>query len=176
MSDEELIKWIKNGDTIAADTIIKRYYDEIYTFLCRKIGNKIEAQDVAQIVFIKLINNIDSYKEQGKFKNYLFKMAVNASNDYFRKTSNHSSIEEISKLESTDKTPIEKLEHTEKVELIRNGLNSLPDYQRDVIIMNIYHGLKFDDISQIMKSNLSSTKSRYQQGIKKLKIIFKEMY
>lgn len=176
MSDEELMMRIKNGDTIAADIIIKKYYDEIYGFISRKIGNNVEAQDVAQIVFIKLINNIDSYKEQGKFRNYLFKMAVNASNDYFRKISNHSSIDESSKLASTDKTPIEELEHTERVELIKYGLNSLPEYQRDVIIMKIYHDLKFNDISQIMKSNLSSTKSRYQQGIKKLKGILKEMY
>lgn len=177
MSDEELVRRMKNDDEIATEIIVRKYYDEIYSFLCRKLSNSTEAEDITQIVFIKFVNNIHTYNERGKLKNYLFKLAVNASNDYYRKNLKYKLSEYKLEDVCSDEVALDELVHKKEIaNKVKEGLDKLPLYQKDVIIMRFYHDLKFQDIAKIMKSNISSTKSRYQQGIKKLKTILKEVH
>jgi RNA polymerase sigma-70 factor (ECF subfamily) len=94
LRDDELIKRIQGGDRSALDEAVNTYYGDIYHFLCRKLSDVDAAQDVAQTVFVKFAGSIPRYHERGKLKNYLFKLAANAGNDYFRKALNYVSLED----------------------------------------------------------------------------------
>ena len=86
MDELRMIKLIrKNGDRAAADELIGRYYDEIYRFVKRQIGNADTAFDLTQEIFISCLRTISNYdpKLSASFKTWLYKIATNKTVDYF---------------------------------------------------------------------------------------------
>ena len=164
-----LISNIEKGDPVAIETAVSEHYDEIYRFIYRKVGNQEDAQDITQDVFLKFVSNIHRYRECGKLKSYLFKLAINATTDYFRKKDTDLSLDEIDEMSDRSPSPLDNLTIKEDIQHIFKALNALPDFQSDVIILRFYHNLPFYDIAKITGCTVSTAKSRYRQGIEKMK-------
>lgn len=171
MDDKRLIKQIQQGDSDSLDTIIRKYYNDIYSYCFRKTANSYTAADLTQEVFLRVTKYIHNYVHKGKFKNYLYIIAKNTCHDYYKK--NGAVIENIDLLDVPDKDS--NFTRIEQTDFIMIALRSLPDIQKDVIILHFYHGMKLKEISEIMDSSLSTIKSRLKQGLDKLtKIINKD--
>lgn len=167
MDDKRLIKQIQQGNSDSLDTIIRKYYNDIYSYCFRKTANSNIAADLTQEVFLKLANYIHNYVHIGKFRNYLFIIAKNTCNDYYKK--NGAVIESIDLLDVPDNdNNFTKIEQSDSV---MKALSSLPDIQKDVIILRFYYDMKLKEISKITNSSLATTKSRLKQGLDKLKNI-----
>lgn len=138
MREKNIIRSLKNGETEYIEYIVSSYYGEIYSYLCRKMGNEIEAQDVTQEVFAKFFANLHIYQERGKLKNYLLKLATNASNDVFRKSRPVITFDEIEELQDTQMTPWEITEQKEEKVRVKQALQALSIHQREVIILRFY--------------------------------------
>ena len=88
IEDYILIRRIQNGDTEAFETLVRKYYNDIYNFCVRRCnGDTALAADLTQDTFLKLIEHIRQYKLTGKFINFLLTIAVNVCNNYFKKKS-----------------------------------------------------------------------------------------
>ena len=81
----KVISQIAQGDTEALEKLIDRYYDNIFSYLFRKVGSIELAEDLTQEAFLRLVKTLSRYRPTGKFSNYVFTIEVNAANDYFRK-------------------------------------------------------------------------------------------
>lgn len=171
MREKDIVKNIQNGEMECVEQIVSAYYGEIYSYLCRKLGNEVEAQDVTQEVFVKFFVNIHNYQERGKLRNYLFKLATNASNDVFRKSKQMHSLDMVGDLPDRKLTPWELTEKAEEKEQVKDALQTLSIQQREVIILRFYHELSFLDIARITGNNLSTVKTRYRRGMAALKKI-----
>ncbi len=77
-------------------------------------------------------------------------------------------LETLADIEVADDT-FEKIELDELKTDVQYAINTLPDYQKDVIILRFYYDLKIREIAKMTKVSVSTVKSRLQQGIKKLK-------
>lgn len=163
MTDKELIRRVHNGNKEALNTIIERYYDEIYRFCVWLTGNETDSYDITQDTFLKFIKYVDSYKYKN-LKGYLLIIARNSCCDYFRHRKDELWIEEIAEAGKED-TNIEAVEDSL---LLRQALLKLPPKQREVVILRVYEGLKFMEIARMLGCNLSTVKTRYFQGTKKL--------
>lgn len=165
-----LIKKIQSGDTDAFEIIVRKYYQSIYLFCCRRLnGDPDTAADITQDVFLKLLENIQSVRTIGKFQNYLLTIAVNTCNNYYKKAKPmYMDLETLADIEVADNT-FEKIELDELKTDVQYAINTLPDYQKEVIILRFYYDLKIREIANITKVSVSTVKSRLQQGIKKLK-------
>lgn len=89
LEDKILIKKIQQGETELIELLIEKYYSNIYAFCYRKISNSNIAYDLTQEVFLRLVQYINTYVDKNNFKSYLFKIAVNICNDYYRKNKVH---------------------------------------------------------------------------------------
>ena len=76
-------------------------------------------------------------------------------------------LETLADIEVADNT-FEKIELDELKTDVQYAINTLPDYQKEVIILRFYYDLKIREIANITKVSVSTVKSRLQQGIKKL--------
>lgn len=171
-----LIRRMQGGDKTAVDEIVRLYYNDVYRFLCRKLPTFADAQDVTQDVFMRLALGIHRYQERGKLRNYLFQMALNASRDYYRRCPpDPLNVDDVADTLPGVSLPGDVYEAREQGEMVRSVLHLLPDFQKDVIILRFYHDLAFKDIARITGANLSATKSRYKQGMDKLKRLLKEV-
>ena len=75
MRDAQLIRRIQAGDRTAADTLIARYYTAILRYCARHAHCTQTAEDLTQEVFLHLFRTIGSYREQGQFRVYLYRIA-----------------------------------------------------------------------------------------------------
>lgn len=176
MREKDIIQKMKNGEMEWIEYVVSTYYGEIYRYLCRKLGNEVEAQDVTQEVFAKFFANLHTYQEQGKLRNYLLKLATNASNDVFRKSRPVHPLDVAEELQDTKPTPWELTEKWEEKERVKEALQTISAQQREVIILRFYHELPFWDIARITGSNLSTVKTRYRRGMEALKKVLEVEY
>ncbi len=167
MDEKELVQRAKIGDKEALNEIIEMHYDEIYKFLYRRMGNKVAAEDVTQDTFIKFIKNLPNYKEKNKLKSFLFTIAINTSNDFFRRHKQETSLLSLDNVgdEITENEALQK----EEALIVRQAVLSLPDVQRDVIILRFYHDLKIKEIASVQKVPIPTVKTRLRRALKALK-------
>ncbi|MBU3209006.1 RNA polymerase sigma factor [Clostridium algidicarnis] len=174
IEDCNLIRKIQKHDKEAFDTLVRKYYQSIYSYCVRRTGDKVIAADLTQDIFLKLVKSIYDYHFIGKFSNFLFTIAVNTCTDYYRKPQRY--YVDIDSLQASDEkpTPIEEVILDEEGKLIKKMIDNLPDIQKDAIILYYYHDMKAKDIAKIMGVKLSTIKSRLKQGKDKLEKSFKE--
>ena len=84
--DESLVQRAKQYDEEAFAELYEKYFDKIYRYVALKVGDRMEAEDITQQVFLKAIKSISSFKWKGfPFSSWLFRIAHNQVVDYLRK-------------------------------------------------------------------------------------------
>jgi RNA polymerase sigma-70 factor, ECF subfamily len=146
------------------ETIYKDNSKYVYNVALGILRNKDEAEDVMQNVFIKLFENFDSFRGDSSIKTYLYRMTVNRSIDYIRSQSLRAGkLEQIEIKESTAPDS--------SSELLNSLLDKLnPELKIPVLLAEI-GGFSYKEISQIMKINLGTVKSRINRGIARIREI-----
>lgn len=167
MSEENLIRRIRQGDTALFEDLIRLYYDDIYKYMCFKTGNADIAYDLTQETFLRVLRYFESYRGRGKFKSYIFQIAGNVCNDFYKQYVDEVFLDEIEKdgkaaggdciSEYTDKLAVYEL------------LHQLPEYQREVIIYKYFLGYKIREIAEITNELVPTVKSRLKQGLDKMR-------
>jgi len=87
-SDEQLIVLYLGGDEQSLDFIVRRYLKPIYNFIYRYAGNRQDAEDIAQDVFLRAWKSLKKFDRSKKFKTWIFSIARNAAIDWLRKKKN----------------------------------------------------------------------------------------
>ncbi len=181
-NDRELIKkYVETKDQKYFARIMALYDKKLFNYIVRRIGSVENAADVYQTVWLKIASNLNGYREENKFSNYLFFIATNACFDHlrdlkkdneniFRPVLNEDSdgsgyIENIS---SDDDGPERLNEKREERKMLENAIGSLPDEQKDVILLRS-KGLSFREIAEIKSVSINSILSRYRYGLDKIK-------
>ncbi len=173
--ENNLIRRIKGGDVGALDILVNEYYEMIYRFCyCKLNGDTFTAADITQDVFASLIENIKEYRFFGKFKNYIFTIAINKCKNYYKKSKTLPV--DIASFEIRSDIPdlLEKIEKEEMSLRIKRILGKLPDYQKDVIILRFYHEMKVKDIAAVTGVSLPTAKSRLRQGMEKIRTMMED--
>lgn len=169
IEDYLLVRKIKAGDTEAWEKLVEKYYDLIFSFCARRFfGDYLLAADLTQDIFLKLIENIDKYRYTGKFFNYLFTIASNVCNNYQAKKKLVQT-ELIEEQYIGTKNIDQQLEQKEDFNQLQEVINTLPDIQKEALILKYFYHLKVKDIAKIMNSSVSTTQSRINQGLTKLR-------
>lgn len=164
-----MIKKIQSGDKEAFDVLVRKYYCNIYQFCYRRLNRDADtAADMTQDVFLKLLENIHAVRMVGRFRNYLLTIAVNTCNNFCKKAKPQYMDMEATDFTDEKSTPDERMLREETRAEVQQAIDSLPDYQKEVIILRFYHELKIREIAVITESSVPTVKSRLQQGLKKL--------
>ena len=152
------------------EALISNYYNTIFAYIFRRTGKREIAEDLTQETFLRLVNSITSYKPIGKFSNYIFTIAVNVCNDYYRK--NRLSFQNVDISSLPDNSMFDKkMENLEDTLVLKDLIDSLPDMQKEVLILRFFHDMKIKDIAKITSASIPTVKSRLRQGLNKLRNI-----
>ncbi|WP_426253891.1 RNA polymerase sigma factor [Paenibacillus pabuli] len=176
MNDEELIQEIRKGSRAAMEVLVKRHYKPIFAYVYRKTGDYHTAYDLTQEIFVKMMNSLDKYRDTGKFSHWLLKIAVNHCLDYFRGRDFKQQQRECELTEealpASEHQNVWNIFHKRlQNEQVRQAVLSLPEHQRDAVILNYYNGLKIREVAELTGANESTVKSRIRLGITKLREI-----
>ena len=189
MEDSRLILKFIDGDVQAFNVLVTRWQNRIFNFVFKVLGRREDAKDVTQKTFIKVYKNLRKLKDSEKFSAWIHQIAMNLCRDDMRKhkrsrtisihqkirTSSGEDMELQDFLSDGSNEMLDDLHQGEVVEIIRRGLNMIPEEQRIVIIMKEYQGLKFREISEILQEPLNTTKSRMYYGLNALRKALAEL-
>lgn len=165
MRDEEALGRIRQGDRRLLDSLVDKYYQDIFRFCWYRTGNEQAAYDCVQETFLHMLRSVAGGVEIRSFKRYLMRIALNVCRDYYRVKQDW---EVLSQEEA------ESGHEIEEAYVVRQCLMRLPDYQREAVILRFYYGYKAREIAAATGVPLATAKSRLKQGLDRLKKIFRE--
>lgn len=173
-TDMELITAFSIGDEGAFETLYHRYRRQLYGYLNNLIGNSSEADEVFEETWLKVINNLPKYRDQGRFGAWLFRMAHNIFIDRIRRNKNtgsHLSIDDEDAVQLTASPgdePATIADAADLEEAVQNALADLPCDLREVFLLR-QQGIAFKEIAGIQKCSLNTALSRMQYAVKRLR-------
>jgi len=159
--DSELVRQIQSGEAAAFDELMRRYKRPVVNFIFRMLGNAQDADDVAQDVFVRVYQNLDTYRPETKFSTWLFALARHAAIDRIRWRSRHraESIESAPEIVAPSGTA-EDVSAREIGDQIAATVAKLPEDQKTAIILSEYHGMSYAEIAGVMRCSEKSVESR----------------
>jgi RNA polymerase sigma-70 factor (ECF subfamily) len=176
LSDHALIESAREGDETAFAEIVARYKNPITNYLYRFLNDYEEAVDLAQETFVRVYFAIERYHTNHAFSTYIYRIATNLAISELRKRKRRTLLSltglfqsddaDETEFQPPDKRPLpdENLLDDEKGRVISKAIATLPPKYRVPIILRDIEGLSYDEIAEIMKLGLGTTKSRISRA------------
>lgn len=152
--------------------IFETYYKRVYNYIYYRVNCNAEAEDLTSQVFEKVIVKIETYSEgKSPFEVWLFAIARNVINDYFRslKRCRFFSIDKINKLTSIEKNPEDIVVKAETNDELLKALNILSRRERNIVALKFGGNLKNKEIAEIIDITESNVGVILYRIMKKLK-------
>lgn len=184
-SDEELMLSYRGGDEAAFEMLYRRHEKPLLNFFYRVVMNAVEAENLCQETFFRIVRAKKKYEATAKFKTWLFQIALNLCRDRLRRMKHRSHISlntqassqydgdiELHELISDPSSDLEKHMETEELgALVQGAITSLPEDEHLVVVLKEYQGTKFSEIANIMNCPIGTVKSLNHRAHKKLRKI-----
>ena len=130
------------------DKIYLEYHGKVYGYICSKINNPQDAEDLAADVFVKVYEKLDTFDEtKASLSTWIYTITRNTLTDYFR---TRKVFAEIPENETDDSSVEEDICNAETLETLADALESLEERERDIIILRFYSGKTLREISSQM--------------------------
>src|SRR5437763_2175165 len=178
VGDKELLSRLRGGDAAAGDALVKRYSPALLRYLQRVAGEQM-AEELHQQTWLSVLDHIEKFdpaSTAGGFKAWLFRIATNKANDFWRARGREKSATEGLKLVAEDALPAagERLENTEQHLKLKRAIEQLPEAQRQVLMLRYYSNLKFVEIAEMLGCPLNTALGRMHKAMIKLKQLMEE--
>lgn len=182
LSDYELIVRYQSGDESALKALIDRYQKRLFSYILISVKNKELAEDIFQDTFIKVINTIRSgnYHEEGKFFQWIMRIANNLKIDYYRKVQRMPMFEgngeyDVFDLIGSKEESVEQKMFKEQVYSdITRMLDYLPEEQKSVVQMRIYQDYSFKEIAAMTGVSINTALGRMRYALINLRKIIEK--
>jgi RNA polymerase sigma-70 factor (ECF subfamily) len=150
-TDKALMKAIEKKDSKAFQLLAERYMDRVYFFICRQIGNRTEAEDIMQDVFMKIWQQPQLWdSEKGAFRAWLWTMAANKCLDKQRTQKFYHSDEALNNVIDFAPLPDKRAEDNSALDFVRKAIEQLPERQKEALYLSTYDELSHKEIASVM--------------------------
>lgn len=172
MEETTLITQILNGKTAAFASIIERYKDRVFALALRLSGNREDAEEIMQDVFLKVFNSLDSFQGSSKFSTWLYRIAYNTSISKLRsvgKYNNEVGVEDYNMVETMDLVGVlEPLKREEQRYFLSKTLEQLKPEDATIIELFYLEEMKIEEIVAITGESNSNIKVKLYRARKQL--------
>lgn len=168
------IKEVLKGDQNAFAEIVELFQDKLYRVCYRMLGNKHEAEDIAQEAFVRAFINIHTFDTKRKFSTWLYRIGTNLCIDRIRKkkpdyfldaeVAGAEGLNMYSQIAATGELPEEEVLKMEMQDRVQYEISRLPDKYRAVIVLKYMEDLPLQEISDILEMPLGTVKTRIHRG------------
>lgn len=176
--DAQFIERLKRGDEDAFETLAERYTGEIYRLVLRLTDDPAEAEDLTQEVFVKAVRSIAGFRGEADLRTWLYRIALNAARSRLRWWNRRGKDKTISieakvgqsettfaeTIIATGENPEESLLRKEREAMLHKALGEIGSVYREAVILCDLQGLKYEEIAQLLGTNVGTVKSRIARG------------
>jgi len=163
------IATINEYETRLSD-LYEEYYDKIARYVYVHISNKEEAEDIAGEVFLKALESLKSYREQGvPMQGWLFRIAHNLTVDYLRKMNKRRTVPIDSVVLQGNDNPANTAEKNIEFERVAKAMKKLTTEQREVINLRFFGGLTSKEVGGVLGKSDGAVREMQRAAIEKLR-------
>lgn len=138
----------------------------LHSFLTRLLGDTEEAKEAMHTTILKAWESRNGFQGRSQFKTWLFRIAINVAKDMMRRDRGLVPLEDAP-LEGQG--PPDRLERLEEAARVREALKLLPERQRTALLLKVYGGLKYGEISKAMDLSEGAVKAHIHHALRKLR-------
>ena len=179
MSEPErsLLRRLRDRDERAFRELIDEHRDRVFNITYRMLGNRAEAEDVAQEVFITVFKTIDSFREESKFSTWLYRVTVHYCKIRIKYLARRHDRDKDDLHETSQQTngavtgapvraaqPDKALASAQMEKLLQEAIAALDDEQRMVVILRDVEDLSIEEICKITELPDGTVKSRLHRA------------
>ncbi len=177
--DQVLVERCRNGDRAAFSALVVRYQRQVYHAVYRMLGDREDARDATQVVFMKVAERLDRYDPKYRFFSWIYRIAINESIDAMRRNGREEALDDATMESTTDgDDPEQQLDDAQRAEQIHRALQALRPDDRAVLTLRHFAECSYEDMGRILgleektvKSRLFEARRRLGQRLQDLRIL-----
>jgi len=171
-SDESLMLAYQAGNEQAFADLYQRYRQPLFSYLVKNIGNKAQAEEVYQELWLSLIRQRERYTVSASFRTYIFCITHTRLLDFYRQqgklAANDTLDDELDIAACASYEPHTQFEEAKLLERLQFCLKQLPDEQRAVMVLKLESELSLQSIAEQLNVAFETLKSRFRYAQAKL--------
>ncbi len=167
-----LVSRLRRGDPHAFAELVRGYQDRVFNLTYRMLGNRQEAEDLAQEIFVSLHGALDGFRGESRLSTWIFRVTRNhclnrlkylSRRDHGR-SSELSQVPEAAFSPEDDIRPDDAIAAKERRALVRKAIEVLDEEHRLLVVLRDIEGLSYDEIAQITEQPEGTVKSRLHRA------------
>jgi RNA polymerase sigma-70 factor, ECF subfamily len=171
-TEAALVASAMQGDREAYGELVYRYRTGVINVVYRLCGDADLAEDAAQTAFIRAWQHLAGYQPRSPFRNWLYRIAVNAALDVLRREKAVTSIDDLPLAVPGDGLEARQ-ETRERREAVRQAVLALPEGSRTVLVLREYEGLTYQEIAVVLDIPAGTVMSRLSYARQRLAELLK---
>jgi RNA polymerase sigma-70 factor (ECF subfamily) len=180
VEDAVLVQQWRKGDAAAIEKLVCKYQGRIYNLILKICSNPDDAAELMQDTFVKVLENIDKFESRSAFYTWVFRIAVNLTLNYRKRkatvgftsldaetaSDNEQARQGLAAILSDDKSPdpAQVAENKELCDLLQKGIGKLDDEHRTIIVLRDIEGMDYEQIAEVLGTELGTVKSRLSRA------------
>lgn len=170
MTEQELVARARAGDQDAFAQLVRNNEKRVYNLALRMVGDPDDALDLSQETFLNAWRGLPGFKGDSAFSTWVYRLTSNACLDFLRaKKRRQEIVDPVHSLDDRDTPPPPaderlrpdaQLERKERSDSLHRALDDLPDHHRQILVMRELSGLSYQEISEVLRLDLGTVKSR----------------
>lgn len=182
ITESQLIAGLLAGNGQAIQLLIDTYKNRVFNTILGMVQNTEDAEELAQDVFIKALQNVEKFKGQSQISTWLYRIAINTSLDHLKMRSRKKRFAFMISLSGgTEENPAPnppdfvhpglQLENKELAQTLFKAINQLAEKQKTALVLTKIEGLSYEQTAQVMETTVAAVESllfRAKQNLKKI--------
>ncbi len=158
--DFELIRAFNDGDENAFKQLVLRHRERVRNLIYLTLGATDYADDIMQDVFIKVFDNLDSFRFESKFSTWLYKITVNKCKDHLKKKYVRKIIVPLDDKPNLFSKNQHGFDEPDLPHLLKAAIDKLPEKLKEPLVLRDIEELSYKEIAEKMGLEIGAVKSR----------------
>ena len=169
-TDQTLLERFRTGDQEAFTALVVRYQRPLYNAAFWVLRSAEDANDITQIVFLKVAEQLDDYDPRYKFFSWIYRIAVNESLNLLRRSRREEALDDEVELPGSERNnPETQFGDAEVANRIRSALMGMSTNDRVVLSLRHFSECSYQEIGQILDLDEKTVKSRLFEARQRLR-------
>jgi RNA polymerase sigma factor (sigma-70 family) len=179
VSDEQLIRWVAEGDASCLGTLFERHHRGVYRFCLQMTRSGAMSEDLVQEVFLKVLKRAGSFRAEGSCKAWIYNIARNVTFDYLRKAEPaapaHDESDEPADRLIDYRSSEQAAAGRQNLQLVERALAEIPAAAREVIWLGRFVFDDYEELARALDCTASAARVRMHRAMEALNSTFTRM-